>query len=67
MNTTHRDVRRRKNKLEDNTSSIRIGLIYMGSAWVPALQVAQGSTSTCSIQYSIESENRYRTTHSLRV
>ena len=33
----------------------------------PMLRVGQGSTSNCSIQYSIESKNRYHTTHVLRV
>ena len=33
----------------------------------PMLRVGQGSTSTCSIQYSTGSKNRYHTTHSLRV
>ena len=49
----------------DAVSGVRIkndDTYYKGSA-----RVGQGNTSTCSIQYSIESKNRYHTTHSLRV
>ena len=43
----------------------RIYQVYKGFARM--LRVGQGSTSTCSIHNSIESKNRYHTTHSLRV
>ena len=46
---------------------------FKGTASEPAfagaymLRVVQGSTSVCSIQYLLESENRYYATYSVRV
>ena len=41
------------------------GALRMGAG--DMLRVGHGSTSTCSIKFSLESENLYHTTQSLRV